>query len=302
MLYRYRRRVLCTDSALALTRGSPVGPLALLWQLDPGWETFTAVCPARRDSTVIGQVHYTPGERSAHMAFLSPDDEADNPGMLALVEGLVTQAGAWGAGNVLAEVDELSPMLELLRRIGFTVYGWQTIWQFPATAAADGEQGVWRLAEPMDELTQRNLYHSLVPPLVQAAEPYVPSAAPRLIYRQDGDMLAYVDAVYGPQGIYLQPVVHPAVKNVPELLGDLLAKQPVSPVRPIYVAARSYQAWLETSLERLEGNAEPRQALLVKHMALGQRSYAAFGRKVLREVYSPEATAPLVRNSSTSKN
>jgi len=302
MLYRYRRRVLCTDSALALTRGSPVGPLALLWQLDPGWETFTAVCPARRNSCVIGQVHYTPGGRSARIAFLSPDDEAGNPGMLALVESLATQAGSWGAANVLAEVDEHSPLLDLLRRNGVTVYGWQTIWQFPDTFAAGAQQGPWQTAEPMDELTQRNLYHSLVPPLVQAAEPYVPSAAPRLIYRQEGDILAYVDAVYGPQGIYLQPIVHPAVKNVPELLSALLAQQPISLSRPIYMAARSYQAWLESSLGRLEGSVAPRQALLVKHLALGQRTYQTVGRKVLREAYSPEATAPLVRNSTISKN
>jgi hypothetical protein len=293
---------LCTDSALTLTRGSPVGPLALLWQLDPAWETFTGICTPGQGSAVIGQVHYTPGERSARMAFLTPDDEIDQTGLLSLLDGLAARSGSWGAANLLAEVDELSPALDGMRRTGFCIYGWQTIWQFSADQAGGSEKGPWELAQPVDEIPLRGLYQSLVPPLVQAAEPYLPGGLPRLVYRQEGDILAYVDSTYGPQGIYLQPVVHPAVKNVPELLAALLAQQPASPVRPAYIAARSYQAWLESSLAHLEGSAAPRQALLVKHMALSRRVFQTAGRAVVREAYQPEATVPLARNTTISKN
>jgi hypothetical protein len=301
-LYRYRRRVLCTDSALALTRGSPIGPLAMLWQLDPAWETFTGVCASNGSAAVIGQVHYTPGERSARMAFITPDDEIDQAGLLSLLDSLTARCGSWGAANLLAEVDESSPALEGMRRTGFSVYGWQTIYQFPVGSVESRQEGPWQIAQSVDEIALRALYQSLVPPLVQAAEPYQPGEMPRLVYRLEGELLAYVDSTYGPQGIYLQPVVHPAVKDVRELLGALLAQLPISPARPVYLSARSYQAWLESSLGRLEGSAAPRQALLVKHMALPRRAFQPVGRTVVRESYSPEATVPMARNTSISKN
>ena len=178
--------MLCTDSALALTRGSPIGPLALLWQLDPAWETFTGVCAPDGSTAVIGQVHYTPGERSARMAFITPDDEIDQTGLLSLLDSLAARSGSWGAANLLAEVDESSPALEGMRRTGFCVYGWQTVYQFPTGLTDEQQEGPWQPAQPVDEIALRGLYQSLVPPLVQAAEPYQPGGVPRLVYPPGG--------------------------------------------------------------------------------------------------------------------
>jgi hypothetical protein len=39
----------------------------------------------------------------------------------------------------------------------------------------------------------------------------------------------------------------------------------------VYICVRSYQSWFESSLEEMNGNRGPRQALMVKHLAITQR-------------------------------
>ena len=57
------------------------------------------------------------------------------------------------------------------------------------------------------------------------------------------------------------------MENVSQVLTSLLIHQRNPLGRPIYMAIRSYQAWLENVLADLGGSAGPRQALMVKHLA-----------------------------------
>lgn len=290
-----------TDSALALTRGSPVGPLAILTHLDPTRGIFTGVCPSSNGQpTLIGQTIYPAGERSARISFLLPADRLESPSLSGLLDGLAEVAGGWGAFHLLAEVEESSPALDPIRDNGFNIYAWQSIWRFPPDGSFPRSER-WQPATPLDEVAIRSLYQLLVPPLVQSAEPIPAHSVQRLVYRERGEIQAYADAVHGPHGTYLQPVVHPAVEELDAMLGDLLARQPALPQRPVYVAARSYQAWLEPSLQRLRGESSPRQALLVKHLAVAQRA-AMVARQPAREIYNPEATVPLIQHSTIHDN
>lgn len=314
--YRYRRQLVCTDSAQALTRGSPVGPLALLSRLNPALGSYTAICTPKDGGTpLIGQIQYTAGDRSAHLLFLMPDDALGQPHLMHLLDNFATQAGNWGAFHLLAEVDESSCAMEGLRRSGFSVYAWQRIWKFTPTEGmtaqhSRGKNGkhkekngspFWRPASSVDEVAIRNLYQSLVPPLVQSAEPLSVRRMPGWVYRQDGEILAYVEGIYGPQGIYLQPLIHPAVENVSQVLCSLLCNQPSQLGRPIYLSIRSYQAWLETVVRDLECQVGPRQALMVKHLVLQQRVAVTAARHSVLEKYAAEPTVPMVRNSTANK-
>jgi hypothetical protein len=307
--YRYRRQLVCTDSAQALTHGSPVGPMAFLARLNPSVGSYTGVFSSKNgDIPLVGHMRYAVGDRSAHILFLMPEDGLNQPGLINLLEHLAAQAGAWGAFHLLAEIEESSCALEGMRRSGFSVYAWQRIWRYsPGTenAAAigaangsskDGHSG-WKPAASIDEISIRNLYQLLVPPLVQSAEPLTSRKLPGWIYRQDGEILAYVEGIYGPHGIYLQPLIHPAVENVSQVLASLLERQPTLLGRPIYLAIRSYQAWLETVVRDLEWQVGPRQALLVKHLVLHQRD-ALPARHLVLEKYTTEPTAPMIHNST----
>jgi hypothetical protein len=198
--------VLNTDRELTLSRGNPAGPLALLSYLDPTRGSFTGVTSGKNDQVaLVGQMIYTPGHRSANISFLLPGDELDQPSLPDLIESLAVQAGSWGASHLLAEVDENSPALDPVRNSGFSVYGWQTIWQLPAPPVSSGDtprqNGPWQPVTPADDTHTRTLYQQLVPLLVQAAEPYSPGKGPRLVYRDGDEILAYAEATVGPQGI-----------------------------------------------------------------------------------------------------
>jgi len=207
--------------------------------------------------------------------------------MPALLEGLAWQAGRWGAQMLLADVEERSAFFEALRRAGFSVYAGQRVWRL-AAAAAPAHAALWRQASGADVVPAYGLYQGLVPPMVQRAESFPRLRSLHLAYRQEGEMLAYVEVIEGNQGIFLQPYIHPQVDNVRELL-DGLAAQPRWQGKPLYLAVRSYQAWLEPLLEEMQSAAAPRQALLVKYLVVAQR--AAVPAREVKTSEQPAAPA-----------
>ena len=283
--------------------------MAALSQLNPRSDSFTGVVPASDcGPKLLGQMVYTQGQRSARLSFIAPSDAGDSPGISDLLDGLTCQAGDWGAFNLLAEVEEHHPIFENLRRSNFFVYAWQRIWRFVLPIQAEkGVTNRWRTASPLDEIALRSLYQSLVPPLVQSAEPFIFRSHQGLVYRQDdanhhqGEVLGYIEGRRGPRGVFLQPIIHPDVENVQDLLRDLLQALPAFYLgRPVYIAVRSYQSWLEAALEELHGQMAPRQALFVKHLASAQRVLAT-NKRLVMEKHQAEPTAPMVNNYKESR-
>ena len=276
----------------------------MLAHMRPESGSFTGVVPSSNaEPPLIGQMIYASGERSAHLTFMAPDNASQASGLPSLFEGLASQAGQWGAFNLLAEVEELSPIFENLRRSGFCVYAWQRIWQLPPLGSGEGRPpNHWRPALPVDEFAIRSLYQSLVPPLVQSAEPLSPRTPQGLVYHQEGEVLAYAEGIRGPRGIYLQPVIHPGADCVPELLDDLPYALPIHFFgRPVYYAIRSYQAWLESALEKMGARVTPRQALFVKHLMSPQRVPATNKLLGVLEQQSAQPNTPMINNFSESK-
>jgi hypothetical protein len=278
--------------------------MAALSQLNPHSGSFTGVVPASDcNPKLVGQMMYTQGQRSARLSFIAPSNAGDSPGISELLDGLTCQAGDCGAFNLLAEAEEHHPIFENLRRSNFFVYAWQRIWRFiPSAQGARGLSNRWTTASPLDEIALRSLYQSLVPPLVQSAEPFTFHAHQGLVYRQDdahhhhGEVLGFIEGRRGPRGVYLQPIVHPDVENMQELMADLLQALPAFYLgRPVYIAVRSYQSWLEAALEEMHGQASPRQALFVKHLASAQRVLAT-NKRLVMEKHQAEPTAPMVNN------
>ena len=260
---------------MSLTRGNPVGAWAVLDNLRLEYGSYTKVLRQNGNlPTLIGQMHYTPGERAARLSFVTPDHGLDSPGLAALLESLAWEAGERGACSLLAEVEESSPAFEVLRRVGFSVYGWQRVWKINEQVSSISISNAWDAANDLDAVPIRALYQALVPPLVQGADPMVERALTGLVYEQTGELLAYIEPTYGPRGIYLQPLIHPAVDDVLRLVRSFLGGLSFHLGRPVYLSIRSYQAWLENALSELDVDVSERQALLVKHLVVPQRSPA----------------------------
>src|SRR5215208_4406461 len=147
-------------------------------------------------------MQYAGGDRSARIVFLMPDNSLNQPELAELLESLAVRAGSWGAFHLLAEVEENSCAMEGLRRSGFSVYAWQGIWKYSPSGAVSAERSahenggfqnrepLWQPASSVDEIMIRNLYQSLVPPLVQSAEPLTSRRLMGWVYRQEGEILA----------------------------------------------------------------------------------------------------------------
>lgn len=265
----------------------------------PSAESFTAVAESSEASTcLISQVLHKSGERSARLNFLVMENSNDQDDVLELLDYLNGKAGEMGALNVLAEVSESSPVFESLRKTGYSPYGWEAAWKLPKKVSlntdADHE---WSIAAATDDPQMRGLYQSLVPPIVQAAEAYGNGGTRRLVYRENDEIVAFVESSTGPNGLYLRPLIHPAVLDITALLNALIS-QFTDIGQPVYLQVRSYQAWLLNTLEIIGGESSNHFTLLVKHLAVLQRNGVIITNGNLVKNRQAEPTAPMVSHLS----
>lgn len=282
-----------------LTKGTPLGLAGLFAQLHPMRGTYTNVSPSV-DGTppLFGQVNFDQGERSARVAFITPETASILSALPLLLEDLARQSGEWGAYHLLAEMDESSPAFEAFRRAGFSVFAWQRIWKLPPAVEETPSLPDWSPARLDQESGIRSLFLSLVPPLVLSAEPISVHAFQGLVCQQNDEVTAYCDVEFGTQGIYLKPVFHPDAVDVDCLIRALTAVLPNQSGRPIYMAVRSYQSWLENGLEQIGAEAAPRQALLVKHLIARVRSPILERSLQALERRRAEPSSPMARVES----
>ncbi len=257
---------------------------------------FTGVLnPGEHKASLIGQIHQTPKLSTAHLDYLLLTENAAVEDFVFLLEGLIKEAGFWGARQVLGEVQPENLFFEILRKSGFSVWAKQRIYTFhPPLNKKWALEKPWRIWTGADIPAMRGLYANLVPPLIQPIEPLTRRESLGLVhYNEDGSLQAYADLVYGPAGIWVLPFVHPKiVKDAADLFAQLLIDLPDAAGRPIYLAVRSYQPWIEGAAANLAEGALPEQALMVRHLALRQRVTVNLERASL-ENGTPEPTVPI---------
>jgi hypothetical protein len=244
---------------------------------------------------LIGQVRHQQGDRSARLSYFTPRDSLDFAHVQELLADLTAYAAERGAFRLLGEAEEDSAVFEQFRRFGFSVYAWQKVWRFTPTAGErEDRAGRWAVATSADEAEVNWLYSALVPPLVQAANT-PPSHPPRgLVCRKGSALVGFAEVMNGVQGVFLEPLIHPEAENVTDLIADLIHRFPANTGRPVYVAVRSYQSWLEPFFEESAGEDSPRHAMMVKHFTVTQSE--VFEKS--RLVQAAKQTLPLTQHTS----
>jgi hypothetical protein len=298
-LHRCRFQSIYLDSARALTRGPQLLPGALLSYLAPATGVFTCVLDegASVEAPIMGQFTHALGSQFARLAFLTPETALESASVTTLLEHMAALSGERGALRLMADVDERTRAFDALRRSGYAIYSRQRIWRFTPRSGGAAPSSVWRASTSRDEIAIRSLYNNLVPGLVQQVEPYVAQQLKGMVYHHDGELLAFVEFRYGHRGVWIQPFVHPDVQDMAGHFSALIQKIPNRFSRPLYICVRSYQSWLETTLEDLGAESSPRHAVMVKHLAIPQKAGRAFALPAL-EGGQPEVTAPIVRSES----
>jgi len=279
-VFKHRRQLTCLDNILLLTRGRPLTLTHLLFAIRPTDHLYTGVYqPPDGGGKSIGQVYQSAKVSGAHINYLLQPEDGDPQSLVPLLEGLVKQAGSWGAKQVVADLEMDSPWFVFFRQAGFSVLAKQQVFKClaPEKSTVKGENP-WRMWTSADIHAMRCLYHTLVPPLVQPVEPLTRRETLGLVYYDEkGDLQAYADLVYGPLGIWVLPVILPQAKDdIAGLLMEMIQAIPDRADRSVYVTARSYQPWVEHALLDLSTEPGLEQALLVRYIALQQRVKAEF--------------------------
>lgn len=297
LLYRYRRRGIYLDSALALTRGSAHVPAgALTSYLAPATGIFTYLCDQgdHKEAPLLGQVIHSSGSSFARLSFLAPESMLESASLQLMLDQIAYRIGARGAFHVLAEVDDGLMAFEALRQAGFGIYARQRIWELRGMPAGDVRETDWRLYRRRDLAEMTVLYNDLVPGLVQQFEPPPKTRTRGLIYRQNGEVKAFVELKYGRQGIWAQPYVHPDTEDFAGRLVKLLEYLPNRRGRPVYLCVRSYQSWLEQAVEETGAEELVRQAVMVRHLAVTKKVAEAYKVPAINGKRA-EPTAPFAR-------
>jgi hypothetical protein len=297
VLHRYRNQCLFFDSMLALTRGTMLDwAKALLTSVAPTTGVFTYLASenGHADHTVLGQATFLPGTALARLTCLAPETALDLTGIDALLDYIVSDLGERGAFHIVAEADDCEQACVALHSMGFAIYTRQRIWQLRGDQAGQANLTQWRSCTDQDGINIRSLYNNLTPGLVQQMEPPPVNRLRGMVYYQGQDLLAYVDIKSGPNGIWVQPFIHADFKDVPARLGNLLQNLPGRRQRPVYVCVRSYLSWLEASMDELGAQPGPRQAVMVKRLALSRRVVQPAALPVL-EGKQAEPTVPIAQ-------
>jgi len=299
MLRRYRNQGVYLYSAQVLTRGSLLIPTAMLSSVAPGAGVFTSVCEQEdsNDGLLIGQALQTQGSPLAQMTFLAPRPALASKELLALIEYMVAQAAERGALRLLADVEEHSEAFTPLRKLGFSIYSRQRIWKFTSPLNGNSQSVSWRNATDQDIIPVRALYNNITPGLVQQSENFPSEYLRGMVCWKGDSLLGYAEFKYGRKGIWIQPLVHPDVRELPEMLSGLLVNITNRYSRPVYVCVRTYQSWLDAALEDLGAEPSPPQAVMVKHLAVTNKQTRPYAMPAL-EGGRPEISAPIAHSET----
>lgn len=299
VLHRNRSKGLWLDSALRLTRGGSFAPGVLLSNFSTTTNIFTWICACDSEpQPILGQFRHTAELPFARLTLLAPDEALESPITIDLVEQLARQAGEQGVFNLLAEIEEQSTAFESLRKAGFVVFARQRVWKLRDNGEKFKLEIPWEPASKPDAISAQALYHNVVPGLVQQVEPLSNKNIRGLVCHNNGDLLGYIDLQFGPRGIWAQPFIHPDVVNVDARIQDLFESIPNRRSRPVYICVRSYQSWLETSLDALGAEPGPTQAVMVKRLAVQHQVKRAFALPQIDGQH--EITTPVAQSQQNS--
>jgi hypothetical protein len=278
VLHRYRNCGMFLDTALVLTRGAVLAPTRVLFSatgMDTGVYTYLCENDALPKQPLLLQANHQPGSTFARLSFVAPEQAIASVDLAVLFDYLAQAMGEHGAFHILAEVDERSQAFEALRRASFAVYGIQRIWKLESKNTERLETSAWHRCNSQEMVRVRSLYNDLVPGLVQQVEPLPKDHLKGMVYYQDGIVKAYVELRYGPQGIWMQPFIHPDVHDFDGPFVELLNSLPKRRGRSVYICVRSYQSWLEGMLEAAGAAPDSSQAVMVRHLSVVRRATQA---------------------------
>lgn len=196
--------------------------------------------------------------------------DAPNPAYerawLSLLDQAVVAAGRNGMHSLVAEVNELSPDLPILRRAGFAIYTRQDVWVLNSDGAP-AQKTILHPKASTDEWDIQLLYSNTVPRLVQLVEPIPPLYEGQgWVLREESELNAFVHIHQGPAATWMELFIHPnAEAQIDSIVQAALGVAQPRRDHPVFCCVRRYQSWVQNALMRSGFSLWGSQAVMVKH-------------------------------------
>lgn len=224
--------------------------------------------------SLVGQMRVRPDDHLAQIVAMAPelDVHTDDTAWLHMLDAMTREAGKQNAHVLVAEVDEDSHLFETMRTAGFAVYARQQIWR-----RSPGPYPAVDLDVTVDDVRENDmpgiygLMSNTVPRLIQQVALPSPEAK-GWVYREDGRIIAYLMATEGRRGVYIVPYIHPDCSlRLAGIFDAALRRAARSGNVPVYVCVRRHNTWITSTLEYIDFEPGPRQAVMVRHITAGIR-------------------------------
>jgi hypothetical protein len=254
------------------------------------------------------QLHLNEDISHAHILYLSPaldDDLYQEKAWFSLLDQAVIAVGSRGIHSVVVEVQELGLALPVLRRAGFAVYTRQDVYSLSAQTLLDTAVSypfILTERQDIDEWDIQHLYTNIVPRLVQVVEPDPPLTSGGWVWREDGELMAYIHLNHGSMATWGQLFIHPnADHQVEGVLTAVWQQLPQKESHPLYICVRRYQSWLQQPLLRAGFTHWGSQAVMVRHTTQKLTKPLSDLEKILETTGLPVST-PITRGHKISGN
>lgn len=252
-----------------------------------GSTTETGQESAEANDSAVSKQNSVNGKRPCHV---------NENVWLPLLDQAVIEAGQRGIHSLVAEVDEVSDELPVLRRAGFVVYTRQDVWMLADKEIKQEKETILKPRKAEDDWAIQLLYANIVPRLVQLVEPLPPLEDGAVwVLHEENELVAFIHMHVGPVATWLRLFIHPSAEaQADEIITAVIHQNSEVANRPIYCCVRRYQSWVQTALERSGFALWGSQAVMVKHIVQkAAKPLADLSAALDAQGISP--TAPFVR-------
>ena len=221
----------------------------------------------------FGQVRFE--NQGARLNWLLPLGFTEKDPLPELLDNLAIEAGLRGAKFMLASSRVDICLFETLRRAGYCLYGWQSIWDISRSLGRSKErQAVWFKPDSRDALELTRIQRKLLSPAAQSVTALALQALPEFTLKIDGVVKGYARVSGFNNKVLITPVLMNTVENADSVIAALVNGF-FSTADKVYLLQTADTGWLSADLEKLGAQATPREELLVKHFAAMQKLPAA---------------------------
>ncbi len=240
--------------------------------------------------------------KGARMNWLLSTQKTGKDPLPELIDHMGYEAGIRGAKFITAGVMVEDCLFETLRRSGYCVYGWESIWKIHVEDNPQTEETSfqWRESSYKDILTLENLQRKLLSPAVQSVTEFAKAKLPDYILQDGEDVLGYVYCKRLNTNALIKPYLRRDISHPADAIKQLI-RQHFDYTKSMLLVQTSDQSWMTETLFTLGKQIHPREELMVKHFAVMEKHTVAALNKV-QNGRQTDTVRPLMPSTQNGEN